>query len=31
MGISDEELESFENVNNKMQKNIIRIMGKDDK
>ena len=31
MGISHEELESFENVNNKMQKNIIRIMGKDDK
>ena len=31
MGISDEELESFENVNNKMQKNIIRITGKDDK
>lgn len=31
MGISDEELESFENVNNKMQKNIIRITEKDDK
>lgn len=31
MGISENELKSFKSVNDKIEKNIIRIIGKDDK